>query len=164
MHVLWEKRFRSENGARLVDGDMPLKKLRVLVVDDHQDCAVSLSFLCRLWGFETEFCLDGITALQAAAAFQFDVFLLDVAMPRMDGYTLALQLRGLPGCADAMFIANSGFADAPHRAQALACGFDYYLVKPGEPSELKSLLDNYERSLSDRSLLLAGANYSTSFI
>ena len=149
MHVMWENRIRRDDGDQLVDGDQVGRKLRVLVVDDDRDTAVSFSFVCRLWGYETEFCSEGIEAMQAAAPFQPDVFLLDIAMPRIDGYALALKLRDLPGCADAVFVAISGYADASHRTKGLDCGFDHYLIKPVESSVLHALLQGCEKTAAE---------------
>jgi CheY-like chemotaxis protein len=158
MQVLWEKRIRGDDGTPVTITGPPQQKLRILVVDDHHDCAVSLSFLCRMWGHDVQFCFSGVAAIQSLATFQPDVFLLDIAMPRINGYELASELRNLPALRDALFIAISGYADAPHRTQGLDCGFNHYLAKPVDPSLLKNLLQARQCLLRDRALLAACVN------
>ena len=125
----------------------------ILIVDDNQDCAVSLNFLCRLWGFDARCCYDGATALQSAENFRPDVFLLDIAMPRMSGYDLAQKLRSLPPFQNALFIAMTGYADQAHRGRGADCRFDHYLAKPADLVELKNLLSVREHGQLDRVLL-----------
>src|SRR5205809_1577002 len=104
MQVMCERRIRGDDGNRIAIADPPQQSLRILVVDDHQDCAVSLSFLCRLWGYDTRYCFDSTSALQSLATFQPDVLLLDIAMPRINGYELASELRSVPALRKALFI------------------------------------------------------------
>lgn len=114
--------------------------LRVLVVDDHRDTADSLAMLVTLWGHHVRVAYDGAAALVVAAAYQPDVLVLDIAMPRMSGNALAMQLRQQTCFKSTLLIAVSGYADAPHRLISLAAGFDHYLVKPLELSILENLL------------------------
>ena len=132
--------------------------LRILVVDDHHDCAVSLCFLCRLWGHYTQYCYDGATALRLIEPFRPHVFLLDIAMPLMSGYDLAHVLRGLPPFEDTLLIAVSGYADEPHRVQAADCGFNQYLAKPPDLEKLKNLLRAQADGLLERMLPAMSAN------
>lgn len=158
MQVMWERRIRGDDGNRIALADPPQQSLRILVVDDHHDCAVSLSFLCRLWGHDTRYCFDSASALQSLATFQPDVFLLDIAMPRMNGYELASALRKLPALRDSLFIAVTGYADLPHRAHGFDCGFDHYLAKPIDGSQLKNLLHARQSLLLDQARLAACVN------
>jgi CheY-like chemotaxis protein len=68
--------------------DGPRPPLLVLVVDDSRDCAESLALLVRLWGHQAVVAYDGPAALEAARSRAPDVVLLDIAMPKMDGYEL----------------------------------------------------------------------------
>ena len=158
MQVFWEKRIRSSVGDPVTITGPPGKALSILVVDDHHDCAVSLSFLCRLWGHDADYCFNATSALQSLLTSVPDVFLLDIAMPRLDGYELALQLRKTSLCNDALFIAVSGYADAQHRARGLGFGFDHYLAKPTDPSQLKQLLHARQCLLQDRTRSAACIN------
>jgi CheY-like chemotaxis protein len=155
MRVLWEKADCREP----VIGDSELKQpLRILLVDDSRDNAITLSFLCRLWGFDSRSCFDGATALKLAESFLPNVFLLDVAMPVMSGDVLVQILRRLPAHQDSLFIALSGYADHQHRAHSTECGFGHYLAKPADLGELENLLRARESWLLDRALLAVSAN------
>ena len=74
-----------------------------------------------------------------------DVFLLDVEMPRMDGFELLANLRGMPRFANKSVVMVTSRAGAKHRARAKSLGADEYLVKPYQEQELISLVN----SLSD---------------
>ena len=158
MQVMWERRIRGDDGNQVTVTGPPQQELRILVVDDHHDCAVTLSLLCRLWGHETQFCFDGPSALQSLATFQPDVFLLDIAMPRIDGYELAAKLRNLPSYREALIVAVTGYADVRHRTRGLGFGFDHYLAKPIDASQLKNLLHARQALLLDRARLAVCVN------
>jgi CheY-like chemotaxis protein/anti-sigma regulatory factor (Ser/Thr protein kinase) len=78
---------------------------RVLVVDDNADAAASLAMLLRLSGHDVRTAHDGPASLREAEAFRPEVVLLDIGLPRMDGYEVARRLRGLPGMATALVVA-----------------------------------------------------------
>lgn len=116
------------------------RKLRVLVVDDHQDTLDSWSMLMGIWGHEVKVASDGQAAIEVAADYQADVILLDIAMPDVNGFTVARNLRQQPRFKKTLLIAVTGWADATHRRLGEEAGFDHYLIKPIEPSALKMLL------------------------
>jgi CheY-like chemotaxis protein len=115
-----------------------IRVLRVLVVDDNEDAADSSSILLQLWGHDVRVAYSGQAALESAATFEPDVFLLDIGMPRMSGLVLARRFRGR--FSDALLVAVTGYADATHRVLGAEAGFDLYLVKPVKPSDLETLL------------------------
>jgi CheY-like chemotaxis protein len=114
--------------------------LRVLVVDDDQDTAESLSRLVNLWGNDARAAYGGVEALAMTLVQQPDVVLLDLSMPRMDGCQVARQLRQRTAFADTLLIAITGWTDQAHRLLCDAAGFDRYLIKPIDLARLKSLL------------------------
>jgi two-component system, OmpR family, response regulator len=114
--------------------------LRVLVVDDNEDAADSLGLLLRLWGHEARVAYDGAEALEAARAFRPDCLFLDIALPGMDGYQLARQLREEPALARAKLVALSAYSNDEHVARVKEAGFDHQLIKPADPSEVEGLL------------------------
>jgi CheY-like chemotaxis protein len=122
----------SSNGA---------PKLKVLVADDNRDAADSLAALVRLWGHEAQIAYDGKTALTLVSSEPPDVILADLAMPSLDGRSLAQRLRAFPGGDYFTLVAVTGFAESSHRDRALAAGFDHYLVKPVEPTDVERLLN-----------------------
>jgi CheY-like chemotaxis protein len=114
--------------------------LRVLVADDNRDMADSLCMLMKMWGHESWPAYDGATALELASAHQPDVLMVDLAMPTLDGYQLARQLRQHPVLKGALLIALTGYTDEAHRRLSEEAGFDHYLIKPAEPQRVEALL------------------------
>ncbi|WP_051331418.1 PAS domain S-box protein [Methylocaldum szegediense] len=103
---------------------------RVLVVDDNTDMVEGLSLLLELEGFEVERAADGPTALAIAQRFAPEVVLLDLGLPRMDGYEVARKLRAMPQTRQAVLIAISGYGQHQDRYRSLAAGFNHHFAKP----------------------------------
>ena len=97
--------------------------LRVLVVDDNEDTAASLAFLSGAWGPEVRVAHDGPAALDAALEFRPDAVVLDVGLPRMDGFEVARRLRLVPGLERALLIASTGFSGEGDHLLAAEAGF-----------------------------------------
>jgi two-component system OmpR family response regulator len=114
--------------------------LRVLVVDDNQDAADSLCLLLDLWGYGYRVAYDGASGLDLARTYRPECLLLDIDMPRMDGYTLAQRLRQEPGLEQAKLVALTAYSDRLHTRRAQEAGFDFHLVKPADLSELERIL------------------------
>ena len=123
----------------------PHPHLLVLVVDDSRDCAESLALLVRLWGHEADAAYDGPAAIEAAGARTPDVVLLDIAMPKMDGYELARRLRQTEGVEQALLVAISGHGQEADVQRCQEAGIDCHFLKPVDPDELKQVLDRAER-------------------
>jgi two-component system CheB/CheR fusion protein len=113
---------------------------RVLVVDDNGDARTALQFLLEDDGHEVRTAADGPTALAQANDFFPDVVLLDIGLPGMDGYEVARRLRDLPGGANAVIVAVSGYGQAEDRIRSRAAGFDEHLLKPVAPGPLLALV------------------------
>jgi CheY-like chemotaxis protein len=113
---------------------------RVLVVDDNRDAALSLAMLLRLTGNETQTAHDGLEALDVAAAFRPEVVLLDIGMPRLNGYDTARRIRQQPWGQGMVLVAVTGLGQEADRRRAQEAGFNFHLVKPVEPAALKQLL------------------------
>ena len=119
---------------------------RVLLIDDNRDTAKTLGILLRGLGHEVEVAHDGRAGFEAARSSGPEVVLLDIGLPGMDGYQVAERLRREPGCAAAVLVALSGYGREEDRRRARDAGFDHYLVKPVELSELTELLGRSEPS------------------
>lgn len=115
---------------------------RVLVVDDYKDVAVSTCRILSLLGYETCMATDPQIALQLAAEFQPEVALLDIGMPKLNGYELARRIRGLPGGSETVLIAVTGWGQTHDRQLCSEAGFNHHLVKPVDPAALAQLLDS----------------------
>jgi CheY-like chemotaxis protein len=113
---------------------------RILAVDDNVDSVESLARLLGLQGHEVRTAYDGPTALATAEAFQPQVVLLDIGLPRMDGYEVARRLRKKTGLKDILLVAVTGYGQDDDRRRATEAGFDGHLVKPADLGVLQALL------------------------
>jgi signal transduction histidine kinase len=113
---------------------------RILLADDNRDAAESLAIILRLEGHDVELVHDGVAALRVFAEKKHDVALLDIGMPKANGYEVARTIRSAPEGRDVLLIAITGWAQDSDRAQSRAAGFDHHLTKPIEPDALISLL------------------------
>jgi CheY-like chemotaxis protein len=134
--ALPEAATRPPAGAPPVTG----RRLKVLVVEDSQDTAESLTMLLELWGHEVRVAFDGLAALEVAEQLVPDVILSDLGLPGMDGYELARRLRGHPRFGRAVLVALTGYGQEEDKWRALDAGFDHHLVKPPDLTELADLL------------------------
>lgn len=112
---------------------------RILVVDDNRDAALSLAMLLDLMGNETRTAHDGLEAIEIAAQFQPEIILLDIGMPKVDGYEAARRLRERHG-AGVVLVALTGWGQDEDRRRSQEAGFDLHLVKPVEIAALEDLL------------------------
>jgi PAS domain S-box-containing protein len=113
---------------------------RVLVVDDQDDVVESLGMLLRMHGNEVRTAHDGLEALEVAAQFRPALVLLDIGMPRLDGYGACRRLREQPWGKDMIIVAMTGWGQEADRRKTRAAGFDHHLVKPVDPAALLGLL------------------------
>jgi CheY-like chemotaxis protein len=113
--------------------------LRVLVVDDNRDAAEGLKRVVRLMGHEVQAVFDE-RAILLVQEYEPDVILLDVGMPRMDGFTMAGKLRELMLRRQPVIIAVTGFHDEVTERRCYESGFNHFLVKPVDTVALRMLL------------------------
>ena len=114
---------------------------RVLVVEDDEDSALLLAETLVEHGFAVEVAHDGASALAKAAEFKPQVAVLDVGLPDMDGYQLAVRIRKLELPAGLRLIALTGYGGDEERMRSRAAGFDVHLVKPVLPDVLAQAID-----------------------
>jgi signal transduction histidine kinase/integral membrane sensor domain MASE1 len=125
---------RSATGSRTVPR-------RVLVVDDNADAADSMASLLRLHGHEAWTAYDAASALALGSEHRPDVVLLDIGLPGMSGYDVALKLRELPALRDALIIAVTGYGQPEDRRRSREVGFDHHLIKPVDIDALRRLME-----------------------
>ena len=116
------------------------KSRRVLVVDDFPNSATTLAKLLRQDGYEAQTAENGLEALEVAASFQPDVVVLDLAMPKLNGYDAARKIREQPWGKNAVLIALTGWGQRQDRRRTQEVGFDAHLTKPVNYKALAELL------------------------
>jgi len=127
-----------EDGSQF---DNPGQKHRILVVDDLKDTANSMAMMLQVMGFETCTAYDGVEAVQSAAEYRPGVVLLDIGLPKMNGYDAARRIRGEPWGAKMTLVALTGWGQEEDKQRALEAGFDHHLTKPVNAPALKDLLE-----------------------
>jgi PAS domain S-box-containing protein len=113
--------------------------VRVLVIDDNVDATKALNRLLRILGYSVSIAYDGQSGIDLAQQLRPDVILLDIGLPRMDGYAVARHLRSLPDLARTRIVALTGYGH--HASERVrAAGMDRHLVKPVDVEELQAAL------------------------
>lgn len=127
---------------RIDETESPSKppRRRVLVVDDNADAASSLAMILKLTGNEVRTAHDGVEAVQAADEYRPDVILLDIGMPRMNGYDACRHIREKSWGRQPFIVALTGWGQEDDKQRSREAGFDSHLVKPVEPAALEKLL------------------------
>lgn len=120
--------------------ESPRTSHRILIVDDNRDSAASLAMLMKLTGNVTQAAYDGIEAVEAVATFRPKVVLLDIGLPRLNGYDACRTLRAQPDGKNLVLIAVTGWGNDEDRRKTKEAGFDGHLVKPVDYSALTKLL------------------------
>jgi CheY-like chemotaxis protein len=136
---------------------MGLAKTRILVVDDNPDILAFMRTWLELSGYEPALAHDGVEALQVADQFRPHVVLMDLAMPRMDGFEAARRLGDRPWRRSVLLVAHTAHAEDRLRAQSEAAGFDMHLTKPADPDALVAAIRDWEARVAT-SRVAAGAH------
>lgn len=129
-------------------GEQAVVARRVLVVDDNVDSAESLAMLLRLGGHEIETAYDGIQAVESAERFKPDLILLDIGLPRLDGYDAAVRIRERTNGRGVVLVAVTGWGQDEDRRRTREAGFDAHLTKPVDMAALSRLLATLPAALS----------------
>jgi signal transduction histidine kinase/ActR/RegA family two-component response regulator len=129
--------------ARLAASDTPaesappvLPALRVVLVEDNDDARETLRALLELMGNEVEEAVDGLEGLDRIFRVRPDVALIDIGLPKLDGYEVARQVRAATVGAAPLLVAMTGYGQPEDRHRALEAGFDVHMVKPVSVREL----------------------------
>jgi CheY-like chemotaxis protein len=126
------------------------------VVDDNATNRMVAEALCEMFDCTSECVEDGVEAVEAARSGRFDLILMDIKMPRMDGVEATKAIRALPGRAGAVpIIALTANAD-PEDAQAyIACGMHTVVEKPIKPERLLQAINAALSAAPDRTAAAA---------
>jgi CheY-like chemotaxis protein len=123
-----------------VNQSMPAARRRILIVDDNEDGAESLAMLLQLAGHETHTAHDGFEAIEAVRRLRPDVVLLDIGLPRLNGYEACRRIRNEPWGKDLVLVALTGWGGADDRHRSSEAGFDEHMVKPVDHDVLLAFL------------------------
>jgi PAS domain S-box-containing protein len=135
-------RFESSSG----DYSTPeVGKRRILIADDNPDVAEAFEMMLQAIGHDVETAHDGIEVIEKAERYQPDIIVLDIGMPKLNGYDVARHLRKQPWGRDIVLVAVTGWGDEKDKGRSHAAGFDVHLVKPVDPGALGSLLSSINR-------------------
>lgn len=117
----------------------PTVPRRVLVIEDNPDGRETLKMLLEMWGYAVVVAQDGADGVHKALEWRPDVALVDIGLPRLDGYQVAQQLRHALG-GRTRLIALTAYSRAEDRRQAIRAGFHHFMGKPADLAELARLL------------------------
>jgi len=126
----------------LNDRLLPVRTRRILVADDFPQSAETLARLLEKDGNEVQIAEDGVAAVKAAADFLPDIVLMDIAMPKLDGYQAAQRIRQQPWGKQMILIALTGWGQPQDRRRTQEAGFDAHLTKPVNYDAIMTLLSN----------------------
>ncbi|MGC4120347.1 MAG: ATP-binding protein [Myxococcales bacterium] len=118
----------------------PMTRRRVLVIEDNQDAADSLTEALALVGHEVQVAYDGPAGLERARAFRPEIVLCDLGLPGMDGFAVARALRADSAFWGVYLVALSGYAQPEDLQRAAQAGFDQHLAKPASLDQLEQIL------------------------
>jgi signal transduction histidine kinase/ActR/RegA family two-component response regulator len=124
----------------------PLKR-RILVADDNRESAESLKLMLELMGSEVHTAHDGQQSLALLEKLRPEVAILDIGMPRLNGYEVARRIRSQPWGHNVLLIALTGWGQESDKLRSEQAGFDHHLVKPVDPAQLEKLLQTDRRSV-----------------
>jgi PAS domain S-box-containing protein len=116
------------------------RRRRILVVDDNKDSAESLAMLLSLTGHETQTAFDGIAAIDAAERLRPEIMLLDIGLPRLDGFEVCRRIRQQPWGQGIVIVALTGWGHEEDRRASSDAGFNDHLVKPVDYDALTRLM------------------------
>ena len=123
-----------------VVASVPAMGRRILIVDDNEDGAESLALLLQVAGHETHMAHDGLAAIEAAERLRPDAVLLDIGLPRMNGYEVCSRIRKAAWGKNVVLVALTGWGQEEDRHRSREAGFDAHMVKPVDFDALLNLV------------------------
>jgi PAS domain S-box-containing protein len=133
-------RVDSRSASPPITTAPPLSRRRILVVDDNKDAGQTLALLLRTKGHDLRTAYDGLEAVDVAGDFQPEIILMDLGMPRLNGYEATRRIRQLPSGSSAFIVALTGWGQVEDVQRSKEAGCSAHLVKPVDFSALELLL------------------------
>ena len=109
-------------------------------MDDNRDAATSSIMMLSLLGHDTRMAHDGGEAVELAEAFRPDLVLLDIGLPKLNGYDACRRIRQEPWGQGIVIVAATGWGQEEDRRRSHEAGFDHHMVKPVDLAALSKLL------------------------
>jgi PAS domain S-box-containing protein len=114
---------------------------RILVVDDNRDAAGSMAMMLTMMGNEVRTAHDGVEGIQVAETFVPDLILLDIGMPKLNGFDTCRRIRAQPWGKNVVIVALTGWGQDEDKQRSQEAGFDSHVVKPVDPATLEKVLE-----------------------
>ena len=140
MPVLLARTFDQPDDSGGVLKVKPARR-RILVVDDNVDGATTLVEMLKIMGNDTQTAFDGGEAVALTEAFRPDVVLMDIGMPKVNGYEACRRIRSQPWGQEIVIIAQTGWGQDEDKRKSQEAGFTFHMVKPIDFVILEKLLD-----------------------
>lgn len=122
---------------------MEMERKKILVVDDNEKNRYLISFILKKNGIEVVTANDGLEGVETARKQQVDLVIMDIKMPKMDGYEATMRIKKLEGYQSVPIIALTSYAMAEDKKKALAAGCDGYIAKPINPETIMDEIRKY---------------------
>ncbi|NIP24734.1 MAG: response regulator [Phycisphaerae bacterium] len=116
---------------------------KILYVEDHPAQRDIMAQMLELGGFEVDVAGDGIEGVEKATSWLPDIILMDLRMPRMDGFEAIEKIRGIESTAKIPIIAISAWASGKHKKRALDAGANEHFTKPVDLNRLMTTINTY---------------------
>jgi PAS domain S-box-containing protein len=124
--------------------EQPVSQRRILIADDNRDVVETFEVMLQTLGYEVQTALDGFEALEKAEQFQPHAIVLDIGMPKLDGYETAKRIRQRPWGQDVVLVAVTGWGNENDKLKSADAGFNMHLVKPIDATTLLQYLNKTE--------------------
>lgn len=122
---------------------MEMERKKILVVDDEEKNRYLISFILKKNGFEVVTATDGLEGVEAAKRQLVDLIVMDIKMPKMDGYESTRRIKKLEGYQSIPIIALTSYAMAEDKKKAFEAGCDGYISKPINPETFRDEIRKY---------------------
>ena len=119
---------------------VPIGGLKVLVADDNEDAVESAAMVLAMNGNEVKLASDGLEAVEAADRYRPDVVLLDIGMPKLNGFEACRRIRSAPWGKDMLVVAVTGWGQEEDRRRTAEAGFDAHFTKPVDFASVMRLI------------------------
>jgi len=130
----------NEPSAARPSNQMRTAPRRIVVIEDNHDSAQVLVLLLKRWGHDVHLAYDGVSGIELVSRVKPDLVLVDIGLPRLDGYRVAQELRLLERTPEMVLVAMTGYGTETDRQKALRAGFDRHLTKPVLSADLASVV------------------------